>query len=67
MSLRSIPLSIIYNLWVQNGLGNVHQGTIFDDGFKVEVESTIKEHEMLFKPLVSHVPEEDDDYETLAQ
>ena len=45
---------------------NVHQGTIFDDEFKVEVESTIKEHEMLFKPLVSHVPEEDDDHETLA-
>ena len=45
----------------------VHQGTIFDDGFKVEVESTIKEHEVLFKRLVSHVPEEDDDYETLAQ
>ena len=41
---------------------NVHQGTIFDDEFKVEVESTIKEHEM---PLVSHVPEEDDDHETL--
>ena len=37
---------------------NVHQGTIFDDEFKVEVESTIKEHEMLFKPLVSHVPED---------
>ena len=30
---------------------NVHQGTIFDDEFKVEVESTIKEHKMLFKPL----------------
>ena len=45
---------------------NVHQGTIFDDEFKVEVESTIKEHEMLFKPLVSHVPEEDDDHETLT-
>ena len=43
---------------------DVHQGTIFDDEFKVEVESTIKEHEMLFKPLVSHVPEEDDDHET---
>ena len=45
---------------------NVHQGTIFYDEFKVEVKSTIKEHEMLFKPLVSHVPEEDDDHETLA-
>ena len=45
---------------------NVHQGTIFDDEFKVEVESTIKEHEMLFKPLVSHVPEENDDHETLT-
>ena len=45
---------------------NVYQGTIFDDEFKVEVDSTIKEHEMLFKPLVSHVPEEDDDHETLA-
>ena len=45
---------------------NVHQGTIFDDEFKVEVESTIKEHEMLFKPLISHVPEEDDDHETLT-
>ena len=45
---------------------NVHQGTIFNDEFKVEVESTIKEHEMLFKPLVSHVPEKDDDHETLA-
>ena len=44
----------------------VHQGTIFDDEFKVEVESTIKEHEMLFKPLVSHVPEGDDDHETLT-
>ena len=32
----------------------------------MEVESTIKEHEMLFKPLVSHVPEEDDDHDTLA-
>ena len=36
---------------------NVHQGTIFDDEFKEEVEITIKGHEMLFKPLVSHVPE----------
>ena len=45
---------------------NVHQGTIFDDEFKVEVESTIREHEMLFKPLVSHVPEEDNDHEKLA-
>ena len=45
---------------------NVNQGTIFDDEFKVEVESTIKEHKMLFKPLVSHIPEEDDDHETLA-
>ena len=34
--------------------------------FKVEVESTIKEHGMLFKPLVSHVPEVDDAHETLA-
>ena len=32
----------------------------------MEVESAIKEHKMLFKPLVSYVPEEDDDYETLA-
>ena len=47
-------------------VNNVHQGTIFDDEFKVKVESTIKEHEMLFKPLVSHVPEKDDDHETLA-
>ena len=45
---------------------NVNQGTIFEDEFKVEVESTIKEHGMLFKPLVSHVPEEDDHHETLA-
>ena len=45
---------------------NVHQGTNFDDEFKEEVGNTIKEHEMLFKPLVSHVPEEDDDHETLA-
>ena len=42
---------------------NVHQRTIFDNEFK---KSTIKEHEMLFKPLVSHVPEEDNDHETLA-
>ena len=45
---------------------NVHQGTIFDDEFKVEVESNIKDHEMIFKPLVSHVPEENNDHETLA-
>ena len=45
---------------------NVHQGTIFDDEFKVEVKDTIIEHEILLKPLVSHVPEEDDDHETRA-
>ena len=45
---------------------NLRQGTIFNAEFKVEIESTIKQHEMLFKPLVSHVPEEDDDHETLA-
>ena len=41
---------------------NVHQVTIFDDEFKVEIENTIKEHEILSKPLVSHVPQEDDDH-----
>ena len=44
---------------------NVRQGTIFDDEFKVEVEITFKEHEMLFKPLVHHVPKENDAHKTL--
>ena len=45
---------------------NVHQGDIFDDNFKEEVESTIKEHEILFKPLVSQIEEVDDDNEILT-
>ena len=42
---------------------NVHQGPIFDNEFKVEMDSSIDEHEMFFTPLVSHVPEEDHDHE----
>ena len=32
----------------------------------MEALSTIKEHDMLFNPLVGHVPEEDDGHGTLA-